>query len=184
MGCTQDVVNINIKNKTNLKIFLDEFNKTLKDELWMDEIDIDDLEIEKSIYKDFIHTYFEAEPMFCEADGMNIIKEFLQYFSLKYPTIHYKVSYFCSYTNCGDVNSCDFSHNNDNEIKIVELYCEQEGIYECKECEEIFDEALVFFDEYDENTEYLCPICGAKNTLNVYKKEYSLILEKDNWIEK
>ena len=182
MGCTTDVINAKFKKEEDIKLFIDLFNEILKDDLYYDEYDLEDIKIEKE--EDEYHIFFENEPMFYTADGIEITKHFVKEFVSAYPEIHFSMDYFCSYSNCGDVNLTEYSYSGNNKIFVKETYSDQEGIYMCEECEEDFDEPLVFFDEYDENVDYLCPECGAKNTLDVGINEYYIEFINERWEEK
>ena len=182
MGCTNDVINARLKTKEDIKTFITEFNNILNDDLYYDEYDVKDIEIEEEL--NGYHIFFENEPMFCTADGGDITEYFIKEFVKKYPDIHFSMDYFCSYSNCGDVLFIEYEYNGNNTILVKQKNAEQEGIYMCAECEEDFDEPLVFFDEYNENEEYICPECGARNTLEVWEYQYQLILVDGKWIEK
>ena len=168
MGCTNENVTFICKTKKEIHQMIDLFNDILKDELYYGKYDLEDSEIEET--EDGFSLNFEEMPLLCGYEEGTQIEDFAVEYAKKYPDKDFTIYYLCTFSNCGDALDIEIIYSaKDKKISIRKLYGEYAGIEFCSECEETFDETLVYLENYDPNETYICPYCGAKLTLDVSK---------------
>lgn len=177
MGCTRDIINAELKNKECREDFIAFFEEYLKEEFyfkkeWQERFyEFRGKENEKQWF------YVDCEPLFRRANGNELIELLAIEFAKKYPENDFYISYYCTFSNCGDVIDMDFYYvSNKNEITIKETYGDDNAINYCEECDAEFDEPLVYLEDYDDNETYTCPECGAELTMYVSRASRKICL--------
>lgn len=162
MGCTRDYVNINLKTKEMAETALKLFAELLKEDLYGDFFDINYINIEEK--ENGFWFYIDEEPLFKTWDAGEQIKYFVEEFVKKFPDEPFYLDDTESFNNCGDTTYYEYKYDEKlKELTIRTVYSEWgEGLYDCPECEECFEEALVYLENYEEGKTYICPECGAE----------------------
>lgn len=161
MGCTCDYVNINLKTREMAETALKLFAELLEEDLYGSFFDIDEIDIEEK--EDGFWVRFEEEPLFNTWDDGEQIKLFVKEFIKKFPDEPFYLDNTTSFNNCGDTYYYEYIYDeNKKQLTIRTIYSEDSGLYYCPECEEYFDDPLVYIDEYKKGETYTCPECGAE----------------------
>ena len=161
MGCTYDVINAKVKNMDDAKKFIDFFNNFFKDDLYFQDYEIDESFITENEETNELWINIDEEPLFRMMSGEESIELFVENFSKKHPKLSYYLNYICTYNNCSDAFYMEVNYDGDNKIKLRKVWADDEGIFMCPKCEEDFEEALCYIDDFEEDKVYTCPFCGA-----------------------
>ena len=66
------------------------------------------------------------------------------------------------------------------ELTIRTVFAEFDSLYMCPECEEDFEEALVYIEDYKKGETYTCPYCGETITFDATECITKIKLEEFN----
>lgn len=173
MGCTHEIINMHFQKRNVAKNMIEMFNDFFKSKLYYSsmKLNYEDIKYEEDVYKIVI----DQEPLFTIYDCGMQVQELIIEFLKKYPNIIFYVDYTCTFSNCGDCLYIEY-HCENNNIKIKEMYGNDMGLYFCPECEEEFDDALMYIEDYVPNKKYICPYCKKEISLEVNVNEYTLVI--------
>jgi hypothetical protein len=160
MGCSYDVIHVELENKKQVEAFIEIFNRELEDELYWDENKISLDSFEEDMDKFILD--IDDEPFFAHMyNGDQLYDVFIPFLKM-FPEAKFYADYECTFNNCGDAVYLKFEYNGNNILKVEERYSESYGIEYCPECDtELFDEICCISD-YNKDEEYTCPNCGAQ----------------------
>lgn len=184
MGCSYDMLGAIIHRKEDIKTFVEIFNEELKYDI--DGIDPDgdgflnenDFESDGNSYSTFI----AAEPLFNEMENGAQFKRVVLEYLKAVPDCEFYAHYGCTFDNCGDGIDTVYMYEN-KTLKIIDKYSNNADIGYCPECDSEFYDAPYRLEDWEENTEYKCPNCGAniKWKVNVFNKTLKLV--DGNWVK-
>lgn len=173
MACTRDIINITTKNIEEMNKFILFFQETLKEYFYYDDFEVKMEEILETNEDCWIN--IEEEPMFFNAENELLIDELIKDFIQKYPTIEISLDYTCIQMNCGETLYKEYKYDGNKEkIYVVEKFADDDAISFCWHCDEYFEEALLYIEDFEENLEFECPNCGEKLYMDGYVKKYDI----------
>lgn len=178
MGCTRDTINMIVKSKEMAEKAMKLFNEVLKDELYFHfEIEEDDIREED----DCFIIEIDEEPLFLTWEGNEQVAFFVKEFILQNPKESFYLENTTSFSNCGDTNYYEYTYDEKNkELTIRTVFAEFDSLYMCPECEEDFEEALVYIEDYKKGETYTCPYCGETITFDAAECITKIKLEEFN----
>ena len=172
MGCTYDVINVKLNNLNDAVIFINIFNQVLKNDFYFKDFKVEDDSIEDNGSEVLIN--IEGEPLFAHAEGVELCECLIKEFVRIHPTINIQLDYSCTYSNCGEALYAKFDYCKSNIINVKIISADYDGIFWCEECDEEFEEALLYIEDYEDGKTCICPNCGATLSLNAYINKYQI----------
>lgn len=168
MGCTIDCINVTLKNRSYLDNFLKEFYEFLKDYFYDKNYKIHPNCIFSASPISECYIDIGEEPLFKMDENGGQVDAFIREYVKKYSDVDISMFYSNEKLNCDGAIHIEYIYDSKNkELTITRKYADNMCISYCPECEEYFDETLVYLDKYDENANYYCPKCGEELFLEV-----------------
>ena len=173
MACTRDILNITTKSKKDMDTFISLFKNFLKKDFYDNDFEIREDNIIE--LKDCCWTSIQEEPMFTRNENGVQIEMLIKEFVKQNPKTEISLDYSCLQMNCGETLYLEYEYNgNGKTIEVVEKFANDDGIHECWNCDEYFEEALLYIEDFEDGKEYECPNCGTKLSLEGYVKKYTI----------
>ena len=174
MGSIIEKIQFNFKNKNDSLLFIDHFNDKMNDCFVYENRKLSEKNITFDSEKYSISS--EHEPFFNSIDDYESIAEVIQEFLELYSIVKFDGFFERSFGNCGDTTIVEYSFNKESkELKIRSLFADQDSLSYCYECDEDFEEPLMYLTDYKEGEIYHCPYCGEEISLDV--SEYIKIIK-------